>query len=175
MSVKLTGHSNEQTLSSIDHSWTQMEHRGPISRSFVDQLLHGKYNEFVRQASLLAVFSAVTLFIACIGLFALSAFTAERRRKEIGVRKALGAARRDIIWLLLWDFAQPLLWANVIAWPVGCLLMNHWLYGFAYHIDLQLWTFLLACGLATGVSLLTVAIHTVLIAGQQPVSSLRHE
>jgi len=152
-----------------------MDHPGPIPRSFIDQLLQGKYNEFVRQASLLAMFSAVSIFIACIGLFALSAFTAERRKKEIGVRKALGARRRDITWLLLWDFAQPVLWANVIAWPAGFLLMSHWLHGFGYHTDLQLWIFLFAGGLATGISLLTVVMHTVLIAGQQPVSALRYE
>jgi putative ABC transport system permease protein len=175
MSVRLAGHSDDHTLTSIDHLWAQMDHTGPVPRSFIDQLLQGKYNEFVRQASLLAMFSAVTIFIACLGLFALSAFTAERRKKEIGVRKALGARRRDITWLLLWDFAQPVLWANVIAWPAGFLLMNHWLHGFAYHTDLQLWIFLFAGGLATGISLLTVVMHTVLIAGQQPVSALRYE
>ncbi|HWM66745.1 MAG TPA: ABC transporter permease [Steroidobacteraceae bacterium] len=175
MSVKLGRHAGEHTLTSINQLWAQMDHQGPIARSFIDQLLQGKYNEFVRQASLLAMFSAVAIFIACIGLFALSAFTAERRRKEIGLRKALGARRRDITWLLLWDFAQPILWANAIAWPAGFLLMNRWLHGFAYHTDLQLWIFLFAGGLATGISLLTVVIHTVLIAGQQPVLALRYE
>jgi putative ABC transport system permease protein len=76
--------------------------------------------------------------------------------------------------LLLWEFAQPILWANLIAWPAGFFLMNHWLRGFAYHTDLQLWIFLLAGGLATGITLLTVLIHTVLIAGQKPVAALRY-
>ncbi len=175
MSVKLSRPTQKQALDSIDQLWTRMDHPGPIARSFIDQLLQGKYTEFVRQASLLAMFSALAIFIACIGLFALSAFTADRRRKEIGIRKALGARRRDIAWLLLWDFAQPILWANMIAWPVGFLLMDHWLHGFAYHTELQLWVFLLAGGLATGISLLTVGVHTALVAGQQPVSTLRYE
>jgi putative ABC transport system permease protein len=175
MSVKLSRHAQKQALESIDQLWNRMDHPGPIARPFIDQLLQGKYSEFVRQASLLAMFSAVAIFIACIGLFALSAFTSDRRRKEIGVRKALGAQRRDITWLLLRDFAQPILWANMIAWPVGFLLMEHWLHGFAYHTTLQLWIFLLAGGLATGISLLTVGVHTALVAGQHPVSTLRNE
>jgi putative ABC transport system permease protein len=175
LSVKLSSPAQKQALDSIDQLWIRMDHSGPIARSFLDQLLQGKYNEFVRQARLLAMFSAVAIFIACIGLFALCAFTADRRRKEIGVRKALGARRADIAWLLLWDFAQPILWANLIAWPVGFLLMDHWLHGFAYHTELQLWVFLLAGGLATGISLLTVGVHTALVAGQQPVSTLRYE
>ena len=175
MSIKLNGRAIPETLASIDALWKAMGHSDPMSRAFLDQLLQGKYSEFVRQASMLAIFSAVAVLIACLGLFALAAFIAERRRKEIGIRKALGAGRPDIVSLLLWEFAKPVLWANLIAWPLGFWLLNRWLQGFAYHMNLQIWHFMAAGGLATAITLLTVFAHTWSIAGQKPVAALRYE
>ena len=122
-----------------------------------------------------AVSAAIAVFIACLGLFGLAAFTAERRTKEIGVRKALGASRMDIVRMLLWQFTQPVLWANLIAWPVGWYAMHRWLERFAYRTDIELWMLLGASVLAMVIALATVAMHAIVVAGAQPVTALRYE
>jgi putative ABC transport system permease protein len=174
LSVKLDGQTLAETLAGIDALWNKMGN-APISRTFVDQLLQGKYDEFTRQATLLAISASVAVFIACLGLFALAAFTAERRSKEVAIRKALGADRAAVIRMLLWEFTQPVLWANVIAWPLSFFLMNRWLSGFAYHANLRLWMFVFAGGVATAITFLTVFAHTLFVASQKPVTALRQE
>jgi putative ABC transport system permease protein len=174
LSVKLDGQTLAETLAGIDALWNKMGN-APISRTFVDQLLQGKYVEFTRQATLLAISASVAVFIACLGLFALAAFTAERRSKEIAIRKALGADRAAVIRMLLWEFTQPVLRANAIAWPLSFFLLNRWLSGFTYHANLQLWMFVLSGGVATAITLLTVFAHTLFVAGQKPVIALRQE
>jgi putative ABC transport system permease protein len=122
-----------------------------------------------------AVFATVALFIACLGQFGLSAFTAERRTKEIGIRKAMGAGPGAMVRMLLWQFTRPVLWANLIAWPAGYFVMNHWLRGFAYRIDLAWWMFVLAGGVAVCIAWLTVSVHAFSVARARPVEALRYE
>ncbi len=119
--------------------------------------------------------AGVALFVAALGLFGLSAFTVEQRTKEIGVRKALGAARADILRLMLWEFTKPVLWANLIAWPAAYLFARRWLSGFTYHIDVELWVFVAASLLALAIAMLTVIGHALLVARAQPVAALRYE
>jgi putative ABC transport system permease protein len=88
--------------------------------------------------------------IACLGIFGLSVLIAGRRTKEIGIRKALGAHRWDIVRLLTYPFSRPVIWAKLLAWPTAGLLMNRWLGGFAYHISLAPWMFLAAGAMALG-------------------------
>ena len=119
--------------------------------------------------------SALALLLAAMGLFGLAAFTVERRTREIGVRKALGAHTSDVTRLLLWQFAKPVLAANLIAWPLVAWLMLRWLKGFAYHIDLPLWLFPAAAAAALSIALLTVSGHSMRVARAAPVKALRHE
>jgi len=133
------------------------------------------YRDVKQQGALFAAFAGVAFFIACIGLFGLSAYTAARRTKEIGIRKAMGAGRSDILRLLTWDFAKPVLAANLIAWPVGYYFMNRWLEGFAYHFTLEPWIFLAAGALALVIALITVSAQSYLIARSNPIIALRHE
>jgi len=111
---------------------------------FEDQMVQDLYRDVVVQGVMVAVCAALAIAIAGIGLFSLAAFTTERRTKEIGVRKALGAGTGDIVRLLLWQFARPVLWANLIAWPTAFWAMDRWLSGFAYRVDLPPWLFLAA-------------------------------
>ena len=113
--------------------------------------------------------------IACLGLFALAAFTTERRTKEIGVRKAMGAGASDVVRLLLWQFTKPVLWANLIAWPLAFWAMDHWLHGFAYRVDLPPWLFLAASALAVLIAWATVSTHAWLVARGKPSAALRYE
>jgi len=117
----------------------------------------------------------LALFLACIGLFGLAAFATERRTKEIGIRKAMGANSSDIVRLFAWEFSKPVLWANLLAWPIAYYCANRWLNGFAYHVDLKLWMFLAAGGIALAIALITVSGHAFLAARAKPVTALRYE
>lgn len=175
LSLKLTGRDIPEALSAIDALWARTSGGTPIRRTFVDQLLQGKYVDLLNQAVMLAIFAGVTVVIACFGLLSLSVHVTERRRKEIGIRKALGAGRMGIVKLLTGDFARPILWANLLSWTVSFPLLTAWLSGFAYHADLQLWYFPLAGAAAAGFALTTVAWHTLAAVAQPPVLALRHE
>jgi putative ABC transport system permease protein len=108
-------------------------------------------------------------------LFGLSTFNAERRTKEIGIRKAVGADTGSIVRLFCWEFAKPILWANLIAWPVAYYFMNNWLNGFAYRIDLEFWIFLAAGAAALLIALATVTVQSLIAARQKPITALRYE
>jgi len=173
--IKLNGRRIPETLAAIDRLWTESGMHGPIDRFFVNQYLERRYRDLSRQAQFFSLFSVIAIALACLGLLGIAIATAERRTKEIGVRKAMGADDGQIVALLLWQFAQPVLWANVIAWPVAWWLMRRWLSGFAYHIDLHWWVFAGASLGALLVALLTVAGQAWAAARQKPVLALRYE
>ena len=176
LNVKLSGSQVPQTLRQIDRLWSQQPNAaGPISRSFFDQYVQNLYGELKRQSTIFTVFAAVALFLAALGLFGLSAFTAERRTREIGVRKALGADTGNILCLLLWQFAKPVLWATAVAWPITAWLMHRWLQGFAYRTDLALWVFIASALAAVMIALLTVTLHCGFVARAKPVAALRYQ
>jgi putative ABC transport system permease protein len=114
-------------------------------------------------------------FISCLGLFGLSAFTAEQRTKEIGVRKVLGASVGGIVGLLSKDFLKLVLIAILIASPLSWYAMNRWLQGFAYKLAIEWWIFALAGVLAVGIALLTVSFQSIKAALMNPVKSLKTE
>jgi putative ABC transport system permease protein len=115
------------------------------------------------------------VIIACLGLFGLAAFTAERRTKEIGVRKVLGARVRDIVGLLAWQFSKPVIIANLIAWPAAWWAMRAWLNGFDARIDLGPTPFVLAGLIALVIAIATIAGHAVKVARANPILALRYE
>jgi putative ABC transport system permease protein len=125
--------------------------------------------------NLFILFSALSIFIACLGLWGLAVYAAEDRTKEIGIRKVLGASIPNIVFSLSKDFTQWVIYANIIAWPLAYYFMIHWLQGFAYKTDLSIWLFLFS-GLAAFVfALLTVSYQAVKAAMANPVDSLRYE
>jgi putative ABC transport system permease protein len=172
--VRLRGAHLPETLPLIDKAWKATGHR-KINRWFLDQLLLQRYADIVLQSTAIGLGGGVALVIAALGLFGLSAHATEQRTKEIGVRKAMGASAADIVRLLLWQFNQPVLWANLIAWPVAGWATNRWLQGFAYHVDLPVWLFAASGGAAILIGCATVLAHALLVARASPATSLRYE
>jgi putative ABC transport system permease protein len=117
----------------------------------------------------------LAIVIACLGLFGLAAFTAERRTKEIGIRKVFGATVRDIVQLLVWQFSKPVVIANLVAWPVAWWLMRDWLNTFDARIALTPTPFVLAGLLALAIAVGTIASHAIRVARANPIHALRYE
>lgn len=173
--LKLAGQQIPEALRAIDAAWKRTGADQPLNRFFVNEHIRDLYAADLRQAQIFALFAGVAVLLACLGLFGLSAFTTERRVREIGLRKAMGASSGDVMKLLLWQFTKPVLWASLLAWPVVGWLMNRWLEGFAYRIDLEPWVFAMATVTATLVALLTVATHCFLVAHARPAEALKAE
>ena len=121
------------------------------------------------------VFSVLAIFIACLGLFGLASYTTEQRRKEIGIRKILGASVSGIVSLLSIDFLKLVLLANLLAWPLAWYAMHQWLQNFSYRINIGLLVFLLAGVLALIIAILTISFQAVKVAVANPVNALRDE
>ena len=173
--IKLDGRRIPETLAAIDRLWRRTGHSGAAGVVFENQAVQNLYQDVITQGVGIAICAGLAIFIACIGLFALAAFTTERRTKEIGVRKAMGAGAFDVVKLLLWQFTRPVLWANLIAWPLAWWAMDQWLHGFAYRVDLPPWLFLSATAAAVLIAWATVGAHAWLVARAKPVTALRYE
>jgi putative ABC transport system permease protein len=175
INIRLSGHAVTATLAAIDRTWAATGNRDPINRFLLRDYLQNLYITVLRQSQAFAICALIATSLAFLGLVGLAAALAERRVKEIGIRKAIGAGTTDILRLLLWQFTQPVIWASLLAWPIIAILMNHWLQGFAYHIALNPLLFVLASALALAVTLLTVSTHCYLVARAKPVAALRYE
>ena len=175
VNVKLRGESLPETLTAIDRLWRRLNPNTPMDRFFLDDRIETLYLKVLRQAQAFTLFSAVAALLACLGLAGLASSVVERRTREIGVRKAMGAETRDVVYLLLWRFSKPVAWANLIAWPVAGYLMNRWLHTFPYHTTLQVWLFVAAGAGALLLALVTVSAHSMLVARASPVTALRYE
>ena len=175
LNVKLSGEHVPEALAGIDRVWNEMVPTRPIQRQFIDDRIEHLYRDITRQGQVFAGFALVAVLIACLGLFGLAAFTAERRTKEIGIRKAMGASTQDILKLLIWEFAKPVLLANAIAWPVAYLAMSRWLDGFAYRISLDPLLFVVAALVALVIASGTTLYHALQVARSRPVLALRYE
>ena len=175
LSVKLAGSNLSETLRGIDSVWHEVVPGQPIARVFLDDRIAGLYSDVTHEGRVFAAFSGFAMVIGCLGLIGLSAYTAERRTKEIGIRKALGASTFDVSRLLIWQFAKPVLLSNLLAWPIAWLLMRRWLDGFAYRNDLGAAPFLLAGLGAIAIAIATTTFHAVRVAQSRPVAALRYE
>jgi putative ABC transport system permease protein len=175
LSLRLDGRSTPEALEAIDRVWNQYAGPAPAQRIFYDQTIQNMYTDLRRQTTLFTVFAGIAVLIAVLGLVGLAAHAAVSRTREIGIRKTLGGGRWEITRLLLWQFARPVLMANVIAWPVGFWAMSVWLRGFATRVEIG-WGVFVGAGLVTLVVAVAAVIeHTWGIAGTRPVAALRSE
>jgi len=136
-----------------------------------------QYQDELTTAQLFLVFSLVAVLIACLGLYGLSAFTVERRTKEIGIRKVMGASVKDIVTLLIWQFSKPVVIANLIAWPIATYFMLTWLQSFPYRMS-TLWLVPICLGvglLSLIIAWSTVGSNAAKVARKNPIKALRYE
>jgi len=173
--VKLDGAAIPETLKNLKALWAKYDTLHPFGGVFLSQYLNNLYADIKCQSTLFSVFSAIAVTIAALGLLGLAISTAERRTKEIGLRKVLGAKRGDILRFLAWQFALPVLWANLIAWPCAYVVLRRWLEGFAYHVDQSPLLFLASGALALVIAFITVFSHAMMVARVKPVEALRYE
>ena len=175
ITLKLKGGNTQEIITAIQNKWKTYQPNVPFEYSFLDDDLNAAYISDKRQASLFGVFAFLTIFIACMGLLGLIAFTAQQKTKEIGIRKVLGASISEIVRLLAVDFVKVVLIALLIASPIAGYFMNKWLQGFAYRIDIPWWVFALSGAAALTIALLTMGFQAIKAASANPVKSLRTE
>ncbi len=162
-------------VASLKKQWSAFGTGEPFRYSFLNESYQATYQAELKTGQILALFAGLTVFVACLGLFGLAAFTAERRTKEIGVRKVLGASVTSIVALLSRDFLKPVAVAIGLASPVAWYAMHRWLEDFAYRTAIGWWVFVVAGLAAVVIALLTVSYQSVKAALTNPVKSLRNE
>jgi putative ABC transport system permease protein len=159
----------------VEAVWKRYAPQVPFEARFADDIVRKQYDADEARAKTFAAFAGLAIIVACLGLYGLAAFTAERRTREIGIRKVLGAHDGDIVRLLVWQFSRPVLIANLIAWPVAWWLMRDWLDSFADRIDLGPQWFIGAGLLAAAIAAATIISHALKVARQSPALALRYE
>ncbi len=176
LSVKFEGDA-APILAQIEAIWSEMAPTVPYRHTFIDDRLKEEFAQEEQQSVLLAVFASLAILIACLGLYGLASFTAERRTKEIGIRKVMGASVIDIVRLLIWQFSKPVLIANIIAWPVVVYGLMTWLETFPYRIEIWwLGIFCVASGIiALSIAWATVGGNAAKVARTNPIKALRYE
>lgn len=175
MSVRIAGPDYKKVLKILEEGWNKYVVDIPFEYELLDQHYEGIYQNEKQTRSLLYIFAVIAIFISCLGLFGLASFMAERRTKEIGIRKTNGATTSNILRLLSLDFTKWVMLANIIAWPATWWAMKKWLESFAYQIDISYWVFLVAGILAFVIALATVSFHAIRASRQNPGMSLRYE
>ncbi|MGE4064494.1 MAG: ABC transporter permease [Rhodospirillaceae bacterium] len=159
----------------MERIWRGLAPQLPYRAEFMETRIDAQYEQEEAEATMFAAFSALAIVIGALGLYGLALFSAERRTKEIGIRKVLGAKARDVVRLLVLDFSKPVIIANAIAWPVAWWLMRDWLDGFEHRIDLNPMIFGAAGLMALLVAWITVGGHAFKAAHENPIRALRYE
>jgi putative ABC transport system permease protein len=173
--VKIKPQNISSTLDFVKNKWQDLFPGVTFDYSFLDQYFDDVYKSDRRTGNIFGFFSGFAIFIACLGLFGLAAFTAEQRTKEMGVRKVLGASVGGIILLLCKDFIKLVLVSCLVAVPLSYLVMDNWLSDFAYRVGIEWWIFVLSGVAALAIALITVSFQAIKAANANPIESLRYE
>ena len=175
VAVKLSGDKLETRIAGIQRIWNKFSPDYPMEYNFLDESFQKMYKAEDKLKTLLTFFTGITILVACLGLLGLAAYAAERRKKELGIRKVLGATVQGLVVLLSKDFIKLVMIALVVASPVAWYFMNKWLESFAYRIAITWWMFAAAAVLAVLLALLTVSFQAIKAALSNPVQNLRAE
>jgi putative ABC transport system permease protein len=175
MSVKIKGGQSSAAIAQVSATWKKLFPDHPFEYTFLDEHFDTLYKADAQVSRVVGILAVLAIIISCLGLFGLASYSAERRVKEIGIRKVLGASVQSITTLLSKDFIRLVIIANIIAWPLAWLVMHRWLQDFAYRISLSWMVFLLAGSVAILVAILTISFHAIKTAMANPVKALRSE
>jgi putative ABC transport system permease protein len=175
MNVKINSTDIPATLASIEKTFKKFIPGYPFDYSFLDEDIQSLYQREEQTGKIIRTFSIIAILIACMGLFGLADFAAEKRTKEIGIRKVMGATASNIILLLSTEFTKWVLLANILAWPIAYYAMNRWLQGFAYRTSIGFGPFILGAVFAFVIALMTVSYQAIKAALANPAESLRYE
>lgn len=175
VSIRMTPGDVRQTVEKVQKEWEVMFPGELFEYRFLDDHLNANYQSEGQMQKLFMIFSSLSIFVACLGLLGLAAFSAEERTKEIGIRKAMGASSGSVVFLLVREFSKWVLLANLVAWPLAYWGMNQWLQNFPYRVDQGILTFVISAILALLVALLTVSFQSIRAGLSNPVDSLRYE
>ncbi len=173
--VRIRSENIPEALSFLEETWNSLAVEQAFEYRFLDQEFDALYKSEMRLEKIFTWVSILSVLIACLGLFGLASYAVERRTKEIGIRKVLGASSSRLIWLLSREFTLWVLLANVFAWPVAYFIMQQWLKNFAYRVPLGLWIFFFSGFLSLVIAVLTVFIQSYKAAISDPVNTLRYE
>tara|TARA_R110002124_G_scaffold57700_9_gene161461 strand:- start:11815 stop:14187 length:2373 start_codon:yes stop_codon:yes gene_type:complete len=175
LTVKLSSNDLTNTVASIEEKWKAVLPNEPFDYYFLDEFFDRQYRADERFGYLIFNFSMLAIIISCLGLFGLVAYSTVQRRREIGIRKVIGASVMGIVKLLSKEFLKLVGLAIIVASPLAWLVMNYWLEDFAYQIEIQWWVFVMAGTMVLTIALLTVGFHAIKAANINPVKSLRTE
>ena len=173
--VKIKASQFSNMLSSLNQTWNKVYGDKLFEYTFLDKQIEGFYRTEETMSKLIMAFSLVSIFIGCIGLYGLISFLSTRKTKEIGIRKILGGNISDVLWVFGKEFLVLIIFACFIAVPLGWFLMDSWLQSFTYRITLSAWIFIMAIGVTSFITLLTVSYQSIKAALMNPVESLRTE
>jgi putative ABC transport system permease protein len=175
ISVKINGSNTASAIAFIKSKWDSVCPDYPFEYQFLDDHFNEVYKADNQKSQIVGILAGLAIFISCLGLFGLASYAAEKRVKEIGIRKVLGASVQNIVLLLSTNFLILVLFANLIAWPTAGLAIYFWLQDYAYRINIQLWVFVIAGIASVLIAFLTVSFQSIKAAIANPVKSLRSE
>ena len=159
----------------IEKTWKSLVNDTPFEFSFLDEAIQKQYDADRKAAGIITSFTIVAMVISCLGLYGLSTYMTERRFREIGIRKVMGASVKEILSLMTGEFVKLVIIAFVIAVPIAWYGMSRWLEGFAYRVDIGITAFLVAGLAAITIALLTVSVESFRAATADPVKALKSE
>jgi len=175
INIHMTNKNVSKTIQYVKNAWDELSPETSFEFEFLDKTYDKLYKSDERFQSIINSFSIVAIILACMGLFGLISQNTNRRAKEIGVRKILGASINSIVFTFTNELLKWVAIANIIAWPLAWFIMNRWLQNFAYHTEMNWWMFVLSGGIALLIALATVSFQAIKAAMANPVESLRNE
>ncbi len=175
MEIRVQSQDMVSMIAALEERWEAFAPDVPFEYTFMDEAFDGLFKDYLQLSKIISLFAGLAILIASLGLLALAAFMAEQRTKEIGIRKVMGASVKDIVLMLSGNFTRLVVLAFVIAIPLAYWAMQQWLQDFAYRIDMNVWTFLVAGLLAICIAWLTISYQAVKAARSNPIKALRYE